>query len=419
MMASWTCLADAHPQTASRWCDGPTRPRAVRQARYEEGRIVASITCLIGNGLSIAYNEELSMEKLTLKLLDEFSELSGSAAARSLKMFASELSGSSKEPNFEDLLGPLDSASRAIPYLSGMGTLFRGSERPFRQCIGKVSQHAKEAHRLGLGVVLDRIATCGQGQSGLLEKTILRVLTKLVRAPRLDGCVLTIATLNYDGLLQAGLMRLKEEEDLYFSDLGDGRPEAQEHVQVSASVSLEASRIRALDDLPYGVQLIHLHGSLGWLSCPGKDSIWKFPIPDLRRMSYWTEFKNGKASMTPQVVLTDQKTSVITERPFSLAYSIFQDRLQSSDFWFIGGYGFGDQPVNTVLEQAYRSRLHQDNLPRILMIDPTTRIREKALSIFPAYQDHPTLFEYCAATLPEAVDIAKFDDFFGYCRSPF
>lgn len=38
---------------------------------------MASVTCLIGNGLSIAYNPELSVDNLTRSLLEDFPSSQG------------------------------------------------------------------------------------------------------------------------------------------------------------------------------------------------------------------------------------------------------------------------------------------------------------------------------------------------------
>ena len=300
------------------------------------------------------------------------------------------------------------------PYLNGMTPLIRRSQR-LRRCANDLASFTAEVHRTGLGIVLDRIATCSRGDGDRFQDSILRVLVKLVSAPLLDNRdegALTIATLNYDGLLTAGLLQLRDECGFSSSDLGDGRSE--ECVELSHRVALDAWRIREDYDLFGDIYLLHLHGSLGWVSHPNRYTTWKVRIPDLRREEYWTRLREGKVFVTPKLVLTDQKTKVVIERPFSLAYHIFEDRLENSEYWFIGGYGFGDQPVNAVLRRAYWQAQNRRRPPRILIVSPDIRTREKAMSLFAMPRIGREPFEFLKARFPEAVETPELEGFLGY-----
>ena len=123
--------------------------------------------------------------------------------------------------------------------------------------------------------------------------------------------------------------------------------------------------------------------------------------------------------MTPQIVLTDQKAKMIVDRPFSIAYKIFEDRLRSSDFWFIGGYAFGDEPVNAALRRAYQEAHVRGRQPRILIADPDPSTCNKASQIFPPINEWQDSFEYCDALFPWVVDSFTFTEFFGYYQRPF
>ena len=366
--------------------------------------------------MSISYNQELSVDSLTAYLLNEFSRLSGNQAADSLAQFAEELKGSDSV-DFEVLLGPLESISRAIPYLSGMDSVLSGS-RQLERCARMLSRFTEEVHQIGLGIVLDRIATVSHGVGdNRFEMTILKVCRRLVDAfeqinstsrHNSDAGQLTIATLNYDGLLTAALTRLRDERVIQLSDLGD---EGNQRMCTTTATLSEAYGLRQLDDLRrYSTHLLHLHGSLGWLADSDSNEAWKFSIRDLRRVSYWTEFRDGTVSLIPKVVLTDQKAKVVTDWPYMLAYQILGNRLDSSYFWFIGGYGFGDQPVNAVLERSYRKARNRP--PRILIIDPDRRTEERALSVFSPNRGNRRPFDYCDAKFPEAVDTPDFNEFF-------
>jgi hypothetical protein len=69
---------------------------------------------LVGNGLSIAYNRELTVPSLTLKLLRRFEN-----ADDELRAIAAE-ARRSDTPGFEELLGPFDAVSAMIRNLPGL-----------------------------------------------------------------------------------------------------------------------------------------------------------------------------------------------------------------------------------------------------------------------------------------------------------
>lgn len=377
-----------------------------------------SITCLFGNGLSVSYNQELSVASLTQSLLNEFSDLSGNKAANFLAQFARELQAK-EGADFETLLGPLESFSRAVPYLSGMATLTSQSTHQVRRCGRQLARFAREIHQVGIGVVLDHISEQSKGVGKGFDQTIMAVCRQLLLAARLDedrDSMLTIATLNYDGLLPAALTKLHQSSQCTLRDLGDGR--ASSWLKASDSHSeLESYRIRTIDDLGGNVNLIHLHGSLGWLVNEHTEEVWKFSIPDLRRQKYWSELINGQELLTPKVVLADRKTRVVSDWPFSLAYSMFENRLLRSDIWFIGGYGFGDRPVNTILERAYKkarisAQINEIEPPIIYIVDLRTDIMDQARRIF------PDSLPYCDLWVdqngfPEAVHDRMFSCIFG------
>lgn len=61
---------------------------------------------LVGNGLSVAYNDALSVAALREELLATFSGLSGGLAEEALAAFADRLTGEGAA-SFENLLGPV------------------------------------------------------------------------------------------------------------------------------------------------------------------------------------------------------------------------------------------------------------------------------------------------------------------------
>ena len=143
---------------------------------------------------------------------------------------------------------------------------------------------------------------------------------------------LGVATLNYDGLTHAGLLKHGKPADPAHGF------QNHSHTVVRGRKPIDGFALRQSDDIPDDkTPLIQLHGSLGWLRHPETGSVLRFTLDDLRAIDYWSEWGAGNTNWSPVVVLTDQKERTIVRRPFALAYDIFQQRLIASDRWLIGG----------------------------------------------------------------------------------
>jgi len=349
---------------------------------------VASTVCLIGNGLSVSYSEELSVARLTHVLQQRFAELGGGDAEEALAAIAHDMGHDNPEA-FELLLGPLESLSRAVWGLSGLTALAQQPGGEIAACGATLSEFARAVHRIGLAIVLGLIADHSVGVGGgQFDATVMRVCRTLVEECQPDegpGDYLTIATLNYDGLLTSALKKLHDAGLCRLSDLGHGAFADHRHVSHGAA-SVDCWSLRTYDDMIGDTHLLHLHGSLGWLSDPETGETWKFDLQGLRAPAgwpdpYWGKLGEGLGTVVPRVVLTDQKQRAITEWPFSLAYSIFEQRLVDSDRWLIGGYGFGDRPINDALRRARQERARQDRPPpRVLLVGTSPGIVGQALA---------------------------------------
>lgn len=320
------------------------------QTRSGFMRPMAKITCLVGNGLSIAYNQQLSVPQLTTGIKNAFEALAGTAAGNALAGFAQQVTGDDPGHDFERLLGPLDSITQALPFVHELAAAFGGAAN-IEDAFGEVEESLRTLHRKGLAAALDLVATRAHGQ-GTLDNTVKAFCQALHALPR-EG-VLTIGTLNYDGLVHAALLDLGFD----MADLAMGFPDAVEHHSVIAGgPPLECWPIRDTPDLPGvgNVHVLQLHGSLGWLRGPN-GGIRKFRIDELREQAYWEHLADDQAVGTPVVVLTDRKLEAIGAPPFDLAYRILRTRLIAADKWLIAGYGFADKPVNAALADALTAR---------------------------------------------------------------
>lgn len=351
---------------------------------------MTSAACLIGNGLSVAYSNDLSVVRLTEAMADRFTELGATDAERALAGIAEDL-GQPDPGGFEQLLGPLESLSRAIWGLPGLVALSQQPGLEVANSGAQVAEFARSVHRVGLAIVLGYVADHSVGiGGGQFENTVMRVCRRLVEGCEPDaglGDLLTIATLNYDGLLTSALTSLHEDGICELSDLGHGLHRSHRSVTEGIGPLVESWDLRTFDDLIGDTHLLHLHGSLGWLADPRSNQTWKFDLQSLRSLgglpeSYWDRLLQGQTTVVPKVVLTDQKARAIAEWPFSLAYAIFEERLIASDRWLIGGYGFGDRPINEVLRRARRERQRKGlGAPKVLLVGRSPHIEHRAVDV--------------------------------------
>lgn len=361
----------------------PIRPVPLTQStRSTESPSLHTYACLVGNGLAIAYEPQLAIPELTRSITRAFQERAqlpdATPAAQVLGEFATSVRGDAAE-GFERLLGPLDSVARAIPALSGLAPVVR-AQQTGREDLERLQALLIGLHRFGVGEVLNLIAGLAEAtHETRFSVTVQSFVEALLGLIRPNYGRLTIATLNYDGLLHAALLEHVQRDDGWevgpsriASDLADGRSSAKgSHQLLTGSQPCEGQALRSIDDLLIErTALLQLHGSLAWLRDPVGGAVWKFRLDDLRRLDYWIRWRDGETDWEPVVVLTDQKTKAVTLEPFNLAYRAFETRLVAADRWMIAGYGFGDEPVQMVLRSAlHRRRTERLGEPRLLILD--------------------------------------------------
>lgn len=359
--------------------------------------------CLIGNGVSVAYNSDLTVGQLTDDLLARFHDAGASEPELALARFADS---QSRVPGdlFEALLGPLSSTAEALGHLPGLAALAQAAGADdVVTALGTASKFLSDVHRIGLAITLGHIAERSLG--GRYDDIIFRTAAELVGLGAPGD--LTVGTLNYDGLLHAGMLDAGRDgwgrTVFDIVDLAAGYTE--EMHQVTPGDRLLGHRLRDFDDLLANrAALLQLHGSLGWLAQPADPTgVWRFELPELRDAEYWAHLRAGDTLWNPVVVLTDRKDRAVTNWPFSLAYEIFQRRLVDADRWLIVGYGLGDVPVNLLFATAAheRTRLRRP-IPPTLVIGLTPdpdRLRVEATE---ALRIPPSVITALGLGIPEA-----------------
>ncbi|MBK5221541.1 MAG: SIR2 family protein [Acidimicrobiia bacterium] len=313
--------------------------------------------CLIGNGVSIAYNPALTVPNLTTELIQRLQQLAGGDAETALSGFAHQIAAIPGE-QFEALLGPLTSSAAALEHIVDLAPLAAfAPEQAVVDGVTTTADFLRQVHRLGLGTVLGSIAGHATGKGDAFH-TVTEALADALIALGPAGSM-TLATLNYDGLTHAGLMEMGQDmwgqANFLIADLASGQAATAQ--QVLPGTTLAGHWLRDFDDIPTDrAALLHLHGYLGWLRQPETGQVAKFTLDGLRDCDYWQQFAAGACEWEPVVVLTDRKDRATLEWPISLAYQTFLTRLVAAERWLIAGYGLGDAPVNNLYRTAVRSR---------------------------------------------------------------
>ena len=323
-----------------------------------------SIVALVGNGLSIAYNPALNVDSLTVELLDRFKR-----ANDDLQAIAGAVDEDDAD-SFEQLLGPFDAVSAMIRTLPGLR--HGAGWAPGFNALGTALVAAREIHMRGSGIALSIIAEESQNDGDFTAiDTFCSAIAELDNPSEL-----TIATLNYDGLLAAGFLQefiqpgWAVHRTLDICDMADGRTRCELTPDFADGQAIESWELRRIPDfMPDRARLLNLHGSLGWLrNTEDPEEVRRFRIPDLREANFWPKHSRNETVWEPVVVLTSRKTELTQEWPFQLCYSELIGALGEADRWLITGYGLSDEPVNRGFRRAVRTRKRQRQHARVLVI---------------------------------------------------
>lgn len=342
---------------------------------------------LVGNGLSIAFNSELTLAAITREMILRMRAASedGDKVLHAMNEIARR-SGPIDEitdDDFEKLVGAFDSQALTLEELGRLADLVESGDASLRDAIRQVSKFSERVRDMGISYVLEVVME--RSRSDHHEHAeVLRTIRAIVDA--FKGQV-TFGNLNYDTLLLSGLLAV----DAPLADMGRGVQSIPMRVidsqtgEPTAAVSYNAWPLRTTLDFPegerYRVHLLHLHGSLVfWGQADGNLHV-KVPIDALRNHDMWSGLRDGDTKWRPEVVLANQrdKAQHVEKYPFKLGYQGFAESLVTSDHWLIVGYSFRDVCVNDLLRAEFLKR------------------RKKPSVLVSTYGDSPTRAEIEAA----------------------
>lgn len=318
---------------------------------------------LVGNGLSIAFNPDLTLASITREMIVRMRDAAedGDAVLHAMHEIARRSTALDEvtDDDFEKLVGAFDSQAVTLEELVKLAELVEADDESLISSIREVSKFSQRVRDRGISFVLEVVTERSRADHELhaaLHDTISAIYEKF------EGRV-TFGNLNYDTLLLSALLATNAP----MADLGRG----VQFVEISVvdrddpdepPVTYRAQRLRTRLDFPpgdrYRVRLLHLHGSLTfWGEVDGEQYI-KVPVHSLRDHDMWSGLREGEPKWRPAVVLANQRDKArhVERYPFALGYEGFAASLVESDHWLIIGYSFRDACVNDVLRAEFLRR---------------------------------------------------------------
>jgi SIR2-like domain len=326
------------------------------------------LTMLIGNGLSIAFSDQLLLgsisQEMTLRFTANYT--SSDAVAKAMRKVAEHQPTGDPETDFEVQIGAFGGQSDILYHLAKFADLVKNSDPDIANSIQTVRDFVSEVQRRGIGHTLEIIAERSYADYSRRESletffdAILSVFQRHV----------TVANLNYDTLVLAVLADRYRD---ILSDMAHGQFNAG--AVYIGSISFATKRLRLTKDEFMSLderrlRLLHLHGSLTYWKF-GSDDYRKLPVDAVRNPAIWETYRSQNAFVgRPQVVLANQheKAEHVTRYPYNLAYELAEADFKNASHWLIVGYSFRDICVNGLLGRCWEAREARKNRPAILVV---------------------------------------------------
>ncbi|MEZ2389067.1 hypothetical protein AB6813_05855 [bacterium RCC_150] len=222
---------------------------------------------LVGNGLSIAFNQQLNLASITREMISRMESATedGDKVVHAMKEIARRAlsDGEVTDEDFEKLVGAFDSQVLTLDELRKLADLVASEDTELRKSIQDVAAFSQKIRDMGISYVLEVIMERSRGDWTLHEE-MHDLVSAIIEA--FEGNV-HIGNLNYDTLLLSALKAV----DAPMSDMGHGFSQfpirvKDEHDSDDGGTLYTVTRLRTVDNFPVGaryrVKLLHLHGSL-------------------------------------------------------------------------------------------------------------------------------------------------------------
>ncbi|OFN21188.1 hypothetical protein HMPREF2604_02960 [Corynebacterium sp. HMSC055A01] len=332
-----------------------------------------NLTVLVGNGLTIALNRDLTLQKITEEAFNAIQNDSGDDVAKVMQALAERVNFAGEGgagSDFEALVGAFGFEARNLGLLGEIADNLGGvSDKSLAAAIEKTRKFSNEVQMRGISHVLEYI-----DDHAKLENSDLTKLRKIVRdiVDSFPSGNITFANLNYDSILMQGLAPYYKE----LTDMADGSQPLEIDLFGTGSLTGYPMRVGVNFPRERRIRLVHLHGSLTFWE--GEDgSVVKVKKNDVSEAHPWGPLRTGASNVRPCVVLAkpEDKPEIIKEPPYDLAYEVFEDALGSAKGCVVIGYSFRDDSVNRRIRSAVLNR----SIRSLLVVGTSSTTREGVL----------------------------------------
>lgn len=321
----------------------------------------ANLAVLVGNGLSIAFSQNLILDRITaevIRRLTEKYEGRSDEVAHAMQKIARRARAENPLGDFESLIGAFRGQTDILDDLRSFALLTEDNH-DMAVAISTVFSFVQRVQQRGIGYTLETIVDQSRPETGSFDVVQNFLRTVVDTFPNR----VTIANLNYDALVLSALTADYKND---FCDLGAGWGPFEE-TRLSTKPFTAYPLRSSGNDLPdtKRIRLLDLHGSVTFWKVGG--TYQKVPISTARDLELWRRFRELELWAFPLVVLANRQDKIdhVRNYPFSLAYEIADTDFRGSDYWLIVGYSFRDACVNDLLKRCWDARVRK---PRILII---------------------------------------------------
>jgi hypothetical protein len=312
-----------------------------------------SLAVLVGNGLSIAVNDSLRLDRLTADFLDRHA-----ADRDDLERLVAGVNLGPVAPteDFEGLVAGLESAEEVIGAFMGLAR--RVDHADLREAADLLDRKGVPAlaRRLYYAYCAEVLDAIGEHAKGPLPDPAV-AFGQWVKAMYQAHGRMGLFTLNYDVLLERmfvseNVLSLRPALTDFFSGLED----RQEWFQlVPGAGSILGRLFYPEDPVDRPIELHHLHGCLTHFRM-NDGAIWKFDSSDVRDLGVYEHLMSAEAAeFAPSVILGSRKVEKSREWPFSFAFLSLEQEARASRTVVVAGYSFRDEAVNARLAAAAAS----------------------------------------------------------------
>lgn len=218
-----------------------------------------NLTVLVGNGMTIALNRDLTLKKITEEAFSAIQSDSGDDVAKVMKALADRVNFGGEgtaDSDFEKLVGAFGFEARNLGLLGEIADNLDGvSDKSLAAAIEQTRKFSNEVQLRGISHVLEYIDNHANLKRSDL-KELRKIIGDLVNSfPKSN---ITFANLNYDSILMQGLIPYRDD----LADMADGS--RSQEIDLFGTGSLTAYSMRVGVNFPRErrLRLVHLHGAL-------------------------------------------------------------------------------------------------------------------------------------------------------------